>query len=520
MPTRITPHRPTRARTAGLLLALLVLPAVGLVPVRPAEARVADVSRAVVKLFVTAQGWSLSQPWTKTPVRESTCSGFFFAEGGVQGILTNAHCVADATFVEIEIQGLSDKVEAEVVAVSHDIDLALVRLRDGELHDSLQRRMPRIRLGNLPDYRDKVVTVGYPTGGRQISFTEGVVSRIDVMGMAHSNLPSLLVQTDAAINPGNSGGPVFADGSGRCLGIATQKISGGEGLGYFVPTPMIRQFLKDLEDGSIEGIPNLGFTYQTLENEALRAFLGLKAGETGVRITQIAGGSSADGVLQVDDVVLAIDGVQVFNDGQVPFRRGHRIGLGYHVFPRNVGDELPLRIARGDQRLDLRLSLRPYRFSVIPSAPAYDTEPRFLVRGGLVFLAVEPRYLWRWGGPGSNRVPTSLAGYLRMPVGENDLEELVVISSIYGAGVNKGYERSATNLRVERIDGHAIHRLADVETALGASAAKADGKDGWLVIELEGGVKVVLDRTALDREESEIRKRYNIPADRYAVPTP
>lgn len=250
------------------------------------------------------------------------------------GIMTNAHCVAEATFVQVEVQGMPDKVEAEVVAVSHQIDLALIRLADRALEAKLQKALPRIKLGDdLPAYRDKVVTVGYPQGGQQISFTEGVVSRIDVMQMAHSGLPSLLVQTDAAINPGNSGGPVFADGSGRAIGVATQKISGGEGLGYVVPVPMIRQFLRDLADQRVDGIPNLGFTYQTLENEALRRRLGLREGETGIRVNEIARGSSADGLLRPDDVILEIAGDPVYNDGRIPFRRDQRIGLGVHVFP-------------------------------------------------------------------------------------------------------------------------------------------------------------------------------------------
>lgn len=37
-----------------------------LAPARPASADVAQVSRAVVRLYVTSQGWNLAQPWTKT----------------------------------------------------------------------------------------------------------------------------------------------------------------------------------------------------------------------------------------------------------------------------------------------------------------------------------------------------------------------------------------------------------------------------------------------------------------------
>ena len=51
------------------------------------------------------------------------------------------------------------------------------------------------------------------------------------------------MQTDAAINPGNSGGPVF-DRAGRVVGIATAGILFAQNLGFFVPSTIIRDFLK------------------------------------------------------------------------------------------------------------------------------------------------------------------------------------------------------------------------------------------------------------------------------------
>lgn len=485
-----------------ILAAVLVLALAG-----SAHAGVAEVSRAVVRLYVTSQGWNLAQPWSKMPPRQSTCSGFFFAAGAVEGIMTNAHCVAEATFVQVEIQGLPDKVEAEVIAVAHQIDLALIRLRDRSLEAKLRKGLQRIRLADeLPAYRDKVVTVGYPQGGQQISFTEGVVSRIDVMRMAHSGLPSLLVQTDAAINPGNSGGPVFADGSGRAVGVATQKISGGEGLGYVVPVPMIRQFLADLADGTIAGIPNFGITYQTLENDALRRHLGLRDGETGIRINEIARGSSADGFLQPNDVLLEIAGDPVYNDGRIPFRRDQRIGIGLHVFPRSIGERLPVRIARGPERLRLELPLKPYRFGVVPGEPAWDQPPRWTLHGGLVFLVVEPRYLWRWGGSGGSRVPDSLTRYLSIPVGFEDLEELVVVSEVYPAGVNQGYERGIDNQRVLSVNGVTVTTLGSLEAGFAAPATNP-----FHTIEVESGLRVVLDRARATADDEALRDRYGIP---------
>ena len=51
--------------------------------------------------------------------------------------------------------------------------------------------------------QEAVHVVGFPTGGKTICVTEGVVSRIDMQS------ESLCIQVDSAINPGNSGGPAF-----------------------------------------------------------------------------------------------------------------------------------------------------------------------------------------------------------------------------------------------------------------------------------------------------------------------
>lgn len=492
-----------RERLPQRVFAAVLVVALALAAAAPAVARsnkLDGVSAAVVKLYVTQQRWNVLQPWTKTPARQVTCSGFLTE----RGIMTNAHCVADATFIQVELMGYPDKFTADVIAVNHQIDIALIALEPAA--QALLRQVRPIRFGALPAHREKVVTVGYPTGGQQISYTEGVVSRIDIMESAHGNLPALMVQTDAAINPGNSGGPVFSDASGECLGIATQKNSAGEGLGYFVPTPMILQFLGDINDGDVDGIPNLGVALQPLENDALRVRLGMPKGTSGVRVKAVATGSTADGVLQVDDVLLAIDGHPIYNDGRVPFRGNDKIALGYHIYPKIVGERLRLDVLRDGKRHNLEVTLKPFRYGIVPLEPRFERPPDFVVIGGLVLMAVDANYLERWGGPFSNRVPLGLARYVREPIGSNGLRELVVIADVYDAALNKGYGHSIENIRVAAVNGTPIHDLAELRAAVAATTDVA-----YLELRLEDDTLVVLDRARLAAEERAIRARYGIP---------
>lgn len=451
-----------------------------------AAADLEEVANAVVKLYVTHQGWTPKQPWSKEPVGRRTCTGFFVP----QGILTNAHCIQDDTFMQIEVPGLADRIPVVRVAINHQVDLALVQPAD----PSLLPDVTPIRFGSLPEQREKVVTIGYSIGGRQVSFTEGVVSRIDVMTYAHSNLSNLLVQTDAAINPGNSGGPVFSDRSGECVGMATQRYSGS--IGYFIPVPVIEQFLADYEDGAIDGIPYLGIQVQQLENPTLREYLGMQPGQSGVRVSKVAEGD-APVPLRRDDVLMKVEGKQIFNDGRIPFRGFNRIGLGFEIASRQIGERLRFTVLRGGEEMEVDVPLTARDYHVVPSLPLYDQQPPYFVIGGLLFRAIEPNYLGK-------EVPFNVRRYLGTMREEGLPDELVVISSIYEADLNKGYDNTQENVRVLTVNGRTIRRLVDVPPAF------EENEGRYHVVELETGDTVVLDRQRVEADEASIRARYRI----------
>ncbi len=480
-------HLGFRSFVSGTWFALLLL---GLMPVGTVAAvELKEVSRAVVKLFITRQGWNMRQPWSKNPAQSAVCSGFLID----QGVLTNAHCIADATYIQMEIPGVADKVGVHIIALNHQVDLALLKSDDEGVFGDIEP----IVFGDLPQQREKVVTIGYPIGGRQVSFTEGVVSRIDMMRYVHSRLGNLMVQTDAAINSGNSGGPVFSDESGACLGVATQK-GNGSSIGYFVPVPVVKHFLTDIADGAVDGVPALGVFIQTLENPANRSYLRMADGQSGVRVKKVGRYSSAHGYLQPDDVLLTIDGHTIFNDGRVPFRGDGKIGLTYYITNKQVGDALALRVLRQGRELNVTVPLQAHDYMVIPRMPQYDTQPRFYEIGGIIFRVVEPRYI------GKNS-PISIKAYWDVMRGEDDLQELVVIGNIFEDEVNKGYKGAVTNQRVLSVNGRTVRRLDDLVQAF------AENKGGaFHVVELENHQTLVLDRAQVEAGEARIRARYNI----------
>jgi S1-C subfamily serine protease len=471
----------------ALVCALLLAGAAAAAAGAPAPAA------SVVRLFVTVQQWDVYQPWDRQYVEEVICSGFFVAEG----VLTNAHCVADARMIEVEISGDGGRVTAEVRAVNHQVDLALLAL------DAGAEPGPAVAFGDLPEPLQAVVTVGYPIGGEEVSYTEGIVSRVSILPYAHSGIPNLLVQTDAAIGPGNSGGPVFSRDTRRCLGVATQDVPEEDGLGYFIPVTVIRQFLRDLEDGVVGGVPNLGIQYQTLENATLRESLGMSRAQSGIRVTRLAAGGSADGLLRRDDVVLSVDGTGIRNDGRVSFPGGAAIALEYLFASRQVGDELTVDVLRAGRPVSIPVRLRAYRSSVVPAVPHYDAPPRYLTLAGLVFVAVEPRYfdLFEEG----EAIPPGISVYTERPVGAGGREELVVIARVLAAPINKGYRDAVVNVPVRRVNGATIVSFQTLRDAL---ARPPDGP--YIDIELDSGLNIRLRHDEVTGADAEIRERYGV----------
>ena len=173
--------------------------------------------QSVAKIFVTVQQEDFRQPWQSSPPMSGSGSGFIIKG---KRLLTNAHVVSDARFIEVQREGDTRKFPAKVRFIAHDCDIAVLEVKDESFFEGTK---PLTFGSTLPSLNDAVIVLGYPMGGGRLSLTKGVVSRIDYNLYAHSSIDShLVMQVDAAINPGNSGGPVLFNN--KVIGIAFQGI--------------------------------------------------------------------------------------------------------------------------------------------------------------------------------------------------------------------------------------------------------------------------------------------------------
>ncbi|NDB78056.1 MAG: serine protease, partial [Verrucomicrobia bacterium] len=346
-----------------------------------------DPEKAVVQIFTFSQAADWDEPWKFDQLRRSSGTGFIIKG---RRIMTNAHVVSWARQLMVKRYQDPRPYVARVVFVGHDCDLALLEVEDAQFYEGIEP----LDFGPLPKVRSTVVTYGYPAGGEQISYTRGVVSRIELQPYAHIGNRSLLgVQTDAAINPGNSGGPVVQED--KCIGVAFQGMPGLENAGFFIPTTVIQHFLADIKDGKYDGFPSAGIRTAPLQNTAYRRKLKLPDDDRGVRIDSVTPGTPAEKVLQPDDVILELGGHAVGSDGTIIYQ-GNRMAMAVAIHEAQHGQTVPMKLWRDGKEMTVAL---PVEVSSVDKVLGnqYDVPPRYFIYAGLVFTPLSLDYLKTFG---------------------------------------------------------------------------------------------------------------------------
>lgn len=469
-----------------------------------AAASIDSLRAAVLKIQVTSNEPSFSDPWKRRASTGSSGTGFFIGDGR---ILTNAHVVANASFITVLRDGDSKPTPAFVKFIAHDSDLAMLEVEDTRIFEGVQA----MTFGSVPKLRSPVATIGFPTGGEQLSITEGVVSRISYRRYVHDGAANhLLVQVDSAINPGNSGGPVV---QGRVVvGVAFQSFTQAENTGYIIPVPVVKRFLKDVEDGRYDGHPEDGLTVMdwALLNPSAAAFHGLPAGKDGVKLAYVAPWAPAAGKLQAGDILLEIDDRPIGVDGKVTFQ-GERVDFRTVYDLKQMGEEVRFEIARDGK---IRMVSVPIRAAAphYSSRLVYTKHPRFFVYGGLVFTALSKSLLRTWGDRWWKDAPLLLRffdRYAEYQPETNVLGDIIVLAKRLPDEVN-AYATANLYGVVTRVDGKPVATVAEFAKRL------ETGEGEFAVVDFFGSEDpLVLSRSKVAARNADINRQYGVVPDRW-----
>ncbi len=479
--------------TLGAMFRLVLL-AWALLALSPVHA--APVASSLVRIEATSQDPNYKAPWNAGEVAGGVGAGFTISGNR---IITNAHVVSNARFLTVSKEGDPKPYPARVLFIAHDCDLAMLTVDEpGFFHG-----MSALELGGIPAIESTVSVYGYPIGGTRLSVTRGIVSRIDFQPYSHSGMDShLTIQIDAAINPGNSGGPVMQDG--KVVGVAFQGYSGdvAQNVGYMIPTPVVRRFLKDVEDGHYDRYVDLGLTYRNLFNPAARKALGIPDTDSGVLVGSVFGGGASDGLVRPGDVLMAIDGLPVASDATIPMD-GDSVALAEVVERKFKGDKVRLNLIRDGKPVEVTVPLNePWPFNL--HSNAYNEKPRFVVFGGLIFQPADRNFMSAYD-PDDLRLRYTFDFFIEDKI-FRDRPEIVVLSGILADPVN-AYAGEFRFAIVDEINGKKIQRLADVAKAFSEPSE-------YYVIKMAGGGRpIVLERKAVEEARGRIAARYRVTSE-------
>jgi S1-C subfamily serine protease len=452
-----------------------------------------SIDSSIVKIYTVSKATNYLEPWNSS-VQRSSGSGSIISGNR---ILTNAHVVANETFIEVKKYGDTKRFQAKVIVVSHDTDLALLEVEDKNFF----KDTTPLEFGVLPKMQDKVTVYGYPMGGHTISVSTGIVSRIEHNRYAHSGKHFLSIQIDAAINPGNSGGPTISNG--KIVGVVMQGITFSQNIGYMVPVDIIQHFLKDVSDGKHDGFPKLGIMTDKIENPTLKKYYHLDEDAGGIIVVDIVHNSILKDVLKKEDIITAIDGHKIENDGTVEFRDNQYTHFKYFIDLHQYGDKVSLDILRHGKKMSLTATL-PETSSLEHSSYAkleYDKMPSYFMLGGYVFSPITKNLL--------NASMTPMLGlrYSATKFPTKEKQELVVLLKVLASSHTRG-DYGIAMWHVEKVNGKEFRDFKEFYELVTKST------DEYVVLEDEDGAKVVIERKkALDKEQ-ELLKRYSIKANK------
>ena len=375
-------------QTLIAILFVLTLPALADTTPASVFSQQPEIEDSVIMISCVMQDLNYVTPWKQTSMTRGVGSGLIISGNR---ILTNAHNISNQRYIEVKKRDSAQRYPAMVSFVGHDCDLAILTVTDPSFFDDC----PPLEIGDLPQIHSTVQTYGFPVGGRHVSVTEGVVSRIQTSNYSHTQFDShLVIQTDAAINPGNSGGPVVQDG--RVVGVAFQGLRSADNIGYMIPTTVIKHFLKDIEDSQYGGFGSLGFSmFFGLHNKSYADYLKVPTGQQGVVVLSTLMHSSVENIFQKGDVITQIEDYDIDNDGMIDIY-GLKLSLGEVIEQKQIGEKLDITYYRNGQKNTATATVALNR-GILEYSKQFDMKPRYEVYAGLTFVPLTRNFLESWG---------------------------------------------------------------------------------------------------------------------------
>ena len=286
------------------------------------------------------------QRQVQTPERVGFGSGVIISKDGY--IVTNNHVIDKADIISVKLND-GREFKGRIIGTDPSTDLALVKIEGEDLPTIPVGDSDRLKVGEW------VLAVGNPFNMTS-TVTAGIVSaKARSLGVYNNGVESF-IQTDAAINKGNSGG-ALVNARGELVGINSVLYSptgSYSGCGFSIPTSIMTKVIADLKQYGAVQRARLGVEGAALDNDGqmMSPELKKKADELGVTegflVGNVLDNSSASGILEVDDVIIGINGKRVRNYA----------GLQEELAKHRPGDKVKVKILRDKKEKTVEIELK------------------------------------------------------------------------------------------------------------------------------------------------------------------
>jgi len=451
------------------------------------------VRNCVVQIIAQTAEVDILQPF-KTPHQNGHCgTGFFISE---REIVTNAHVADQAQFLWVKIPALGKAIiDVELVGISHDRDLALLRVSDQgmSLIKNVLGDIKYLELGNsdLVHRVDEVLALGYPLGQSSLKSTTGVVSGREHIGGRN------LIQIDAPINPGSSGGPAM-NLSGQVIGITNSGIVAAQNVGYIIPVNELKMIVDDLRKTLLLKRPFLGVLYNAGSQE-MTEYLGNPL-PGGCYVIDVYEGAPLYKVgIKPGDMLYEINGhrVDIYGDLNVPWSED-KISIIDYVAMLEVGQKVHVVFYRKGKKIE-----HTFNFDLSTPAPVRKMYPgyediEYEVFGGMLIQPLTLNHI-----PALVNNAPGLAKYLKF---EEQTKPALVVTHIVPNSQAQRLEVVTEGSIITEVNDKKVTMLDELRAVL-----KKAGSDKFIRVKTADGVFFVLSYPKVLDETEKLASIYKYP---------
>ncbi|TGM88123.1 PDZ domain-containing protein [Leptospira levettii] len=454
---------------------------------------------SILQIKVTVLYPNYIQPWRfKNPeIRQST--GIYIGENR---ILVPAQAIYFYSNIEVKKPDTLKVYTAEVERIDADLGLAILKLNDASFQKDLKAVIFQSEVflpgtGTVMESKDQ----------RNLEEKKLRMIRMDIDSYAsgYAEYPYIEIQSEEKL-----------DGVGELVLDVNSRIPQGilyqfkeNGMGKLIPSFSIKHFIEG------KSFPFKGFRFKPLVDSASRNEYGLRKDDLGVLVAEIYPGSSADGILKLEDVILEVSNYKIDPKGYFDHPKFGKLNMSYLFHNTNESDsafdkKIKVKVFRNKKPITLELESKPLNESAIriPHGNTRSQMPKYLMLAGILFQELSEYYLTEHGNQWRNRVSKELL-YLNdfYRIKRNSKEgKVIFLSQVVPLSGNKAYHMTH-QLVLKSVNGQEVSSLEDLRNVVNQNESP------YIRFTMNDGYELIFKKDEISSLNEEAKKSFQIPSD-------